>query len=142
MAGCPAVKDFRWDRRFPWEPWRISREICQGSEEKYPLWVFSHRLNRPQHKGEIILVLRRLPSQVQREIFGDMIRRARNRLGLTQENLAELMSCSAHWIHKVERGKSDLNWMDTLHLTVILDLDPAKILEEVGTHAPVPSNRK
>ena len=88
------------------------------------------------------MVLRRLPSQVQREIFGDMIRRARNRLGLTQENLAELMSCSAHWIHKVELGKSDLNWMDTLHLTVILDLDPAKILEEVGTHAPVPSNRK
>lgn len=96
----------------------------------------------PYYKGEIFLVLRRLPSQAQREIFGNIIRGARNRRGLTQEDLAELMGCSAHWIHKVERGKSDLNWMDTLRLTVILDLNAAEIVEEVNVHVPIPAHRK
>lgn len=96
----------------------------------------------PYYKGEIFLVLRRLPSQAQREIFGNIIRSARNRRGLTQEDLAELMSCSAHWIHKVERGKSDLNWIDTLRLTVILDLNAAEIVEEVNVHVPIPAHRK
>lgn len=84
----------------------------------------------------------RRPSQVQMKNFARIIREARIRLGLTQEQLAEKLDCSAHWINNVERAKSNLNWVDTINLLVTLQLDPGKIAEEVGIGVSVPANRK
>lgn len=83
---------------------------------------------------------KRTPNPVQRMAFGTMIRSARKSRGLTQEDLAEAMACSCHWINKIERGKSDPNWVDAFLLAVLLELDPAQVLEEAGVNVPVSSN--
>lgn len=85
---------------------------------------------------------KRTPSPRQRKIFGVIVHDARCRHDLTQERLAECMSCSVAWISQVERGKSDLNYIDTLRLMVILELDPITTLEKLGVHVPIPAGRK
>lgn len=85
---------------------------------------------------------RRIPSQVQRECFGRAVRDARIRCGLSQEKLAEAMECSPHWINNVERGKSNLNWKDTINLLAILKIDPEELAGEVKRSGAVPAGRK
>ena len=80
---------------------------------------------------------RRIPSEEQRIIFGSIVRGARKSHGLTQERLAEQMNCSAAWISQVERGISNLNYIDTLRLLSILQLDVDFILEALGINVPV-----
>jgi len=82
----------------------------------------------------------RTPTHEQKEAFGRMIRGARKRLGFTQEELAEAVGCSPHWVNKIECGKSNPNWADALRFIVISGLDPAKILEEAGVDVPVLTN--
>ena len=79
----------------------------------------------------------RTPTHEQKETFGGMIHDARKRLGLTQEELAEAVGCSPHWINNIECGKSNPNWVDAFRLVVILGLQPAEILEEAGVDVPV-----
>lgn len=85
---------------------------------------------------------RRTPTPAERERFGQLIRDARRDRDLTQEKLAEYMNCSRRWINRVERGESSLNWKDTIHLLVILDLPPEKALEVVGPDVPILAHRK
>lgn len=85
---------------------------------------------------------RRTPSQDERKRFGQLIREARKSQNLTQEKLAERMSCSLRWINRVERGESSLNWKDTLNLLIILELSPERAAKEVGLDVPVYANRK
>ena len=80
---------------------------------------------------------KRTPNQAQRDALGAMIRGARKSRRLTQEELAEAMGCSPHWINRIEHGKSGPNWVDAFHLAVLLELDPAKILEEAGVDVRV-----
>lgn len=82
---------------------------------------------------------KRTPNVEQRKALGRLIRDARKRTGLTQERLAEHTECCHNWINKIECGESNPNWLDILRLVVILELDPAEILEEVGVHVSIPS---
>ncbi|MEY8387713.1 helix-turn-helix transcriptional regulator [Oscillospiraceae bacterium 38-13] len=85
---------------------------------------------------------RRIPTQVQRECFGRAVHDARIRCGLSQEKLAEVLECSPHWINNVERGKSNLNWKDTIHLLSILKIDPEELTKEVKRSGTVSAGRK
>lgn len=84
---------------------------------------------------------KRAPTPEQRKAFGKVIRDARNRLGLTQEQLAELMNCSVRWIIQIETGKSNPNNMDTVLLMTILKLLPEDVAKEVGLRIPEPSKK-
>ena len=85
---------------------------------------------------------RRIPTQTQKERFGRAIREARTRCGLTQEELAEMLECSSHWVNNVELGKSNLNWRDTIYLMSILKLEPSDLAREVKLQTPAPAGRK
>lgn len=61
---------------------------------------------------------------------------------MTQEKLAERMSCSLRWINRVERGESSLNWKDTIRLLVILNLPLEEVAEGVGLDVSVLAGRK
>ena len=91
-------------------------------------------------KGEMTVFQTRTPNYRQMELFGCMIRNARKHLGFTQEELAEAVGCSPHWINKIECGKSNPNWADAFRFAVILGLEPIKILEEAGIDVPVLTN--
>lgn len=85
---------------------------------------------------------KRTPDPAQKRALGQVIRAARNSLGLTQEQLAELMGCSVRWLIEVEGGKSCFNCMDTIRLLAALGLDPIEVAEEVGIHVLIPAGRK
>lgn len=84
----------------------------------------------------------RRPTKAERKAFGRIIRNRRNEFGLTQEELAEDMGWSVHWISKIENGESDLNWKDAMTLVEAFGLSLKEILEEVGVDVPVLTNRK
>nr|WP_325211878.1 helix-turn-helix transcriptional regulator [uncultured Oscillibacter sp.] len=84
----------------------------------------------------------RKPTQANRELFGQLIHDARKSQNMTQEKLAECMTCSLRWINRVERGESNLNWMDMIRLLIILDLPPEKVAEEVGLDVSILTSRK
>lgn len=50
------------------------------------------------------------PTDKQKEALGDALRHARDSVGLTQEELAELLDCSSRWVQKLEGRKSNPNW--------------------------------
>lgn len=83
---------------------------------------------------------RRTPTPKQRRSFGNIIRDEQKICGLTQEDLADILDCSPHWITNIECGKSDPTWLDALRLIRALKLDVEEILEVVDGNVPVSSN--
>ncbi len=88
------------------------------------------------------MVQKRTPTKKQRKALGRAIQEARKINGFTQEQLADYLKCSAHWVNRIECGKSDPNWLDVFRLTSILKLDVEAILQEVDGCDPVPSSRE
>ena len=79
----------------------------------------------------------RNPTQQERDILADLLRHGRMAQNLTQEQLADLIGCSPHWISDIERGKCNLNWRDALHYAAIVQLDPIVFAKEAGLRVPV-----
>lgn len=88
------------------------------------------------------MVQKRTPSKKQRKALGRVIQEARKASGFTQEQLADSLRCSSHWINRIECGKSDPNWLDSFRLTSTLGMDVNAILREVDGCDTVPSNRE
>lgn len=83
------------------------------------------------------MYVRRIPTQAQRYLVGDMLRHCRDDLHPTQEDLAAFLGCSPHWISDIEQGKCNPNWRDVLHLAAIVKLDPIRFAEEAGLNVPI-----
>lgn len=85
------------------------------------------------------MFVRRKPTQTERNLLADLIRRGRNAQNLTQEQLSHFLGCSLHWINDIEQGKCDPTWRDALHLAAIVKLDPIVFAEEAGLYVPIPA---
>ena len=72
------------------------------------------------------------PTDKQKEALGDALRHARDSVGLTQEELAELLDCSSRWVQKLEGRKSNPNWFTLLQLCALLNIDVHALLEKLG----------
>ena len=62
--------------------------------------------------------------------FGRVVRQHRERLGLTQEQLAELAGISATYVGFIERGDSVPTLTIVLQLAGALELRPAELLRD------------
>jgi transcriptional regulator with XRE-family HTH domain len=63
--------------------------------------------------------------------FGSRIKRRRQRLGLTQEGLAE--RCGLHWTYvgQIERGKRNITLKNILRLAHGLEINPATLVRDL-----------
>lgn len=85
---------------------------------------------------------RRIPTQAERYILADLLRHGRDAQDLTQQQIAELLNCSVHWVSDMEQGKCVPNWRDVLHYAAIINLDPIVFAEEAGLRVSLSSLRK
>lgn len=83
------------------------------------------------------MFMRRIPTQAERYLLADMLRRCRTELHITQEQLSSFLGCSVHWINDIEQGKCNPNWRDVLHLAAIVKLEPIVFAEEAKLHVPI-----
>lgn len=72
------------------------------------------------------------PTDKQLRILGEMLCHAREVVGLTQEELAEVIDCSSRWIQKLENGRSNPHWLTLLQLCALLDIDVRTLEEKLG----------
>ena len=72
------------------------------------------------------------PTDKQKEALGDALRHARDSVGLTQEELAELLDCSSRWVQKLEGPKSNPNWFTLLQLRALLGIDLCELDKKLG----------
>lgn len=79
------------------------------------------------------------PTPEQRKALGNTLRQARHAQGLTQEQVAEHLGCSRRWVTSIELGKSNPNWLDVIHLIVLLEVDPVLLCREVERNVAVSS---
>ena len=63
--------------------------------------------------------------------FGKMIRKKRNEMKLTQEQLAELVGISATYLRGVEHGNHSITWKIWLTLCKTLQLDINEIMNKM-----------
>ncbi len=74
--------------------------------------------------------------------LGKKVREARRKMGLTQQQLSELISCSPEWISKIERGRASPSLSciasigHVLGTDLTLLLDGAKVLDGGQRSAP------
>lgn len=61
--------------------------------------------------------------------FGDRVRRRRERLGLSQLDLAERSGVHFTYISSVERGHRNVTLMTILRLARALDVNPARLVD-------------
>ena len=55
--------------------------------------------------------------------FGKTVRKSRTELGITQEELAELVNSCCITIRKIEQGKGNANWKLCTMLCIVLNID-------------------
>ncbi len=60
--------------------------------------------------------------------MGERLRRQRNKKGLTQENVAEMLGISLTYYGKIERGINGLSLEKLLLVSERLDMDPTYLL--------------
>lgn len=66
---------------------------------------------------------------------GKRIKLARERRGMTQEELAERIDISASHMSVVERGKKGLRLETLVNVANALDVSPNELLQDVAVHA-------
>lgn len=76
-------------------------------------------------------------SQETKEALGRVIMAHRKEQGLTQQEVAEKLGWSMHWVNDIENGNGILNEVDTILLLAVLKLDPKIVAEEAGLLVPV-----
>jgi transcriptional regulator with XRE-family HTH domain len=75
-----------------------------------------------------------------RTVIGQQIRRYRQRRGLTQAVLAQLVGRSERWLIEVEQGHVDPRLSDALLLAQALSIEIAELVREVAVR-PMPAAR-
>ena len=83
------------------------------------------------------MFVRRIPTKADRCRFGNLLRHCREEQHLTQEDLADFLGCSPHWISDIEQGKCNPSWRDAIHLVAIVKLPPIRFAEEAGLNVPI-----
>ena len=68
---------------------------------------------------------------------GKRIKQARERRGMTQEELAERIDISASHMSVAERGKKGLKLETLVNIANALDVSPSELLQDVAVHAQV-----
>jgi transcriptional regulator with XRE-family HTH domain len=79
-------------------------------------------------------VKRREPVQA---AFGDRVKAIRDRLGVTQEALAERAGLHRTYVGSIERGERNLSLRNIVRLAGALGVDPAELMAGLGA-APRP----
>jgi transcriptional regulator with XRE-family HTH domain len=74
-------------------------------------------------------------------IFGERVRANRQRLGISQETLAQLSDVHWTFVGQVERGTRNLSLHNIIKLAGGLDVDPAILVEGIGPSA-VPTEER
>jgi transcriptional regulator with XRE-family HTH domain len=65
-------------------------------------------------------------------IFGERVRQNRQRLGISQETLAQLSDVHWTFVGQVERGTRNLSLHNIIKLAGGLDVDPAVLIGGIG----------
>jgi transcriptional regulator with XRE-family HTH domain len=78
-------------------------------------------------------------------IFGERVRENRQRLGISQETLAQLSDVHWTFVGQVERGTRNLSFHNIIKLAAGLDVDPAVLVtgiraSSVPTESKAPSD--
>ena len=68
------------------------------------------------------------PQSPVHEEFGRRVRRQRDALGLTQEEIAERSSLHVSYVAQVERGERNISLTNMLKVADALDLDPGDLV--------------
>ena len=74
------------------------------------------------------------PTKEQKQILGLLIYRYRTAVGITQEEMAELLDYSPRWIQKIESGQGNPNWVTLIKIMCLLQISPTQIAEEAEIH--------
>lgn len=88
------------------------------------------------------MIQRRRPSKEDRRIFGDLVRHRREELKYTQEEIAEELGCSMHWINDIEQGKVAPTWADAFRLSILLGVRLEDFAKETGVKPLKPKSEK
>ena len=73
---------------------------------------------------------KRIPKQ--RKLFGDAIRRRRTALGLSQEKLAESVSCHRNYMGRIERGEQNITLDMMVRVARALKRSIAQLMGDAG----------
>lgn len=68
--------------------------------------------------------------------FGEEVRKARNLLGLSQEDLAHKADLHSSYVSKLERGLKSPSLRVILQLAHALDIAPGELVQAVGRQLP------
>ena len=71
------------------------------------------------------------PKSYTHEEFGQRVRRQRDALGLTQEQVAERSGLHWSYVGQVERGERNLSLTSILRIADAIDLDPCYLVAEL-----------
>ena len=64
-----------------------------------------------------------------RKLFGNKVREARNLLGLSQEELADLCGLDRTYIGGVERGERNISLINIIKIANALKVNPSDLLD-------------
>ncbi|MBS1671340.1 MAG: helix-turn-helix transcriptional regulator [Bacteroidetes bacterium] len=65
------------------------------------------------------------------KIFGDNIRKRREKLGYSQEELANIAGFDRTYISLIERGKRNLSLLNILRFAKALDVSPYELIKNI-----------
>lgn len=71
-------------------------------------------------------------TQTDLQRFGSRVRAVRERLGLSQENLADRVGMHRTYLGGVERGERNIGLLNLLRIARALGVTPGSLLEEAG----------
>ena len=75
----------------------------------------------------------RLMHEDPRTIFGANVRRRRELVGLSQEDLSELCELHRTYIGAIERGERNLGLINIVRIADALSVAPSEFLQGIGT---------
>lgn len=87
------------------------------------------------------MITKRKPNQTDRYALADALRHARAHKGWTIEGVAEQIGRSTRWVQALELGQGNPNWLDTIHLFAILEIDPLEFALSVNLEIPEETKR-
>ena len=72
-------------------------------------------------------------------VFTAYVLRSRKQFKLTQQELAENVSTSLHWIQKVESGAKLPGFFLAVRLIIFLDIDANALISDLSAGYPIPN---
>lgn len=74
-----------------------------------------------------------IPSETALQLFGRVVRQHREKLGCTQQELAQRAGWQQSFINEVESGKRNVTFHTILRFACLLDIKPSTLFELVDT---------